>query len=146
VTKLTRLMAGIIIAGVVVQGALAGGFLAGRPALRDLHERVGHGLLAVAVMLLVLGLLARLRRPPSTAQLPTRAALVLALTVTVFAGMQASRGSGDLLMAHIPVAFAVLALAARLLTRGDERSLHRDGGHGARRPMKRWRQALRANR
>jgi hypothetical protein len=56
VTKLTRLMAGIIIAGVVVQGALAGGFLAGRPALRDLHERVGHGLLAVAVMLLVLGL------------------------------------------------------------------------------------------
>jgi hypothetical protein len=115
VTELTRLMAGAIVAGVVVQGALAGGFLAGRVGLRDLHEHLGYGLLAAAVLLLVVGLVARGRQPLVTAALPTRAALALTLAAAVFAGMRAGRGSADLLMVHIPLAFVIGALAARLL-------------------------------
>lgn len=116
-TKLTQLTTISILAGVVAQGALAGGFLAGQPALHDLHEHLGYGLLAAAVLLLLVGLVARRHRPPATVALPTRAALVLTLATAVFAGMRASRGSPELLMLHIPLAFAIAALAARLLLR-----------------------------
>lgn len=113
--RLTRILAGFVVTGVLAQAVLAGGFLAGRPALRDLHEQLGYGLLAAAVLLLVVGLVACRHQPPTTAALPTRAALVLALAAAVFAGMRASRGDLDLLMLHIPLAFAAMALAARLL-------------------------------
>ena len=110
----SQLTAGFIVVGVVIQGGLAGGFLAGRPTLRHLHEHLGYGLTVAAAMLLVIGLAGR-RRRPATTRLPTRMALLLALTVTVFAGMRASRGTVDLLMLHIPLAFVVLTLATRLL-------------------------------
>jgi hypothetical protein len=113
--RLTRVLAGLVVTGVLVQAVLAGGFLAGRPALRDLHEQLGYGLFIAAVLLLGVGLAARRQQPPATAALPTRAALVLTLAAAVFAGMRASRGSPDLLMLHIPLAFAIVALATRLL-------------------------------
>ena len=101
--------------GVLAQAALAGGFLAGRPGLRDLHEYVGYALLAAAAVVLVAGLIGRRTRPEPLSELATRAALVLTLAATILAGMRASRGSADLLMLHIPLAFAVTALAIRLI-------------------------------
>jgi CHASE2 domain-containing sensor protein len=115
----TQALAGVIVAGVIVQSALAGGFLAGRPALRDVHEHLGYGLLAAGLALLVIGLLGRRSESAITVRLPTRIALVLALAVTVFVGMRASRGTSDLLMLHIPLAFGILALATRLLVQGS---------------------------
>lgn len=99
----------------LTQAALAGGFLAGRPGLRNLHEYVGYTLLAAAAVVLVAGLVGRRTRPEPLSELATRAALVLALAATILAGMRASRGSADLLMLHIPLAFAVTGLAARLI-------------------------------
>lgn len=115
----TQALAGVIVAGVVAQSALAGGFLAGRPALRDVHEHLGYGLLAVGLALLLIGLLGRRYGSAVTVRLPTRIALVVALAVTVFVGMRASRGTSDLLMLHIPLAFGILALATRLLVQGS---------------------------
>ena len=111
----------------VVQAGLAGGFLAGRQPLRGLHEHLGYGLLAAGIALLAIGLFGR--RSAVTVQLPTRVGLAVALAVTVFAGMRAGRGSSDLLMLHIPLAFAIAALAARLLVtaRIDRRGLRRSG-------------------
>jgi len=112
----TKILAGAIVAGVVVQAALAGGFLAGRATFRDLHEYLGYVLLAAGSAVLVVGLLGR-RRSEVTVRLPTRVGLALALGVTVFVGMRAGRGSSDLLMLHIPLAFGILALATRLIVR-----------------------------
>ncbi len=111
----TRVAAAAIVLGVLAQAVLAGGFLAGRPGLRDLHEYVGYTLLAAAAAVLVAGLVGRRTRPEPLTELATRAALVLALAGTILAGMRASRGSADLLMLHIPLAFAVTGLAARLI-------------------------------
>ena len=41
--------------------------------------------------------------------------VVVAVAGAVFAGMRASRSTTDLLMLHIPLAFAVTGLAVRLL-------------------------------
>lgn len=114
VPRVTRIGALAVVLGILVQATLAGGFLAGRTVLRDLHGYVGNSLLVVGAVVLLAGLVGRRSTPESAAELGTRAGLLLALAVAVFAGMRASRGSADLLMLHIPVAFTVMGLASRL--------------------------------
>jgi hypothetical protein len=113
---ITRVAAVTILLGVLGQAVVAGGFLAGRAGLRQLHEYLGYSLLVIAVVVLVAGLLGHRSKPESLTAVATRVALVVAVADAVFAGMRASRGTTDLLMLHIPLAFAVTGLAARLLT------------------------------
>lgn len=116
VPGLTRITAAVIVAGVLVQAILAGGFLAGRPGLVEVHMIVGVILGLTGIILLVGGLIGRRSNPEPVPVLATRTALLLALVVTLIAGMAASElGTRDLLMLHIPLAFIIMGLAGRLL-------------------------------
>jgi hypothetical protein len=125
--RLTQFLAGIIVVGVVMQAAVAGGFLAGRPTFRTIHEHLGYGLLLAGFALLTAGLLGRRSQSAAALLIPTRAALALTLALTVFAGMRSSRGSSDLLILHLPLSFAILALGVRLLLLSPSRSTSAGG-------------------
>jgi hypothetical protein len=113
----TRVLATLIVVGVIGQGVLAGGFLGGREALRSVHELLGYSVLLVGLVVLVTGLVGRRRVREPALVLGNRVGLVVATAVTVFVGMQASRGVQDLLMIHIPLAFLIVGLAIHLLVR-----------------------------
>lgn len=111
----TAIGTAVIILGVLVQASVAGGFLAGSAILRALHAYFGYGLLSLAAVVLVAGLVARRSNREPLTILATRVGLFSASAATVFAGMRATRASPVLLMVHIPLSFVITALAARLL-------------------------------
>lgn len=118
--RLTRLLAGAIMIGVMVQAVLAGGFLAGRPALRVVHQIIGHSLGLLGFLLLAAGLIGLRRTREPAARLATRAAIFLAAAITVGAGEMASLGTRDLLMLHIPLAISIMGLADSLIRAGRQ--------------------------
>jgi hypothetical protein len=113
--RVTRTAAVLLMAGLLVLAALAGCLLAGRGAIGDLHQPIGHAMVAIGFVPLLAGLIGRRRAREPGRLLGLRAALAAVVLTVMLVGDAAAGGTRDLLMLHIPLAIVVMGLSGQLL-------------------------------
>jgi hypothetical protein len=110
--RATKVLAEILGLGVLAQAAFAGGFLGGHHMWLSWHQRLGDFIVVIPLVSLIVGLVARRRRPDTTSMLLIRVVLVALVIGTEAAG----HAAGSLLALHIPLAVAVMALTMWQIT------------------------------